>query len=93
LKRLPSKKEWGKFCEHQIRLETRQEDNNLESWENTNAVTIPRCAFLTVVSGCMFEEFMITTFPSTVPLQIEQTWQVKFDLVPTMKNDKVSCST
>lgn len=43
---------------------------NLESCENTNAVTMPRCAFLTTVCTRILMEFKIKTSPSIVPLRV-----------------------
>lgn len=43
-------------------------DENLESWEKTKYVRIPRCAFLITECTCKFLEFNITIPPSIVPL-------------------------
>lgn len=57
-----------------------KENNNLESCEKTNAVTMPRCACLTVICARISEQLKIQISPSTVPLQNEE------DMVPKKLN-------
>ena len=45
--------------------------SNLESWENVNAVTMPRCAFLIIVWIHILVEFISITSPWAVPLSIK----------------------